>query len=142
MTDLDKQLEESLLNVWCAALDSTSDDFRNDDGELNEEAYQKYQEATLKRQAEIVKQVFADAGYLPHVDAGKHVKVGDKLYITNGVDPLVKVDLAKYTSGQEWYDRFEKELDKSPQVDHLMCGRVICADHALIAARRASGLEQ
>lgn len=44
-------------------------------------------------------------------------------------------------TGQEWYDWFEKEFDKPVHSEHLMCARIVCADHALGAAKKASGIE-
>ena len=100
-----------------------------------------------------IKQVFADEGYLPHVDCGKHVKVGDKLYITNGNDPLVKLDLAKYMTGREWYDRFEKEAGSCTHyIRSLFASHVETASKAderemfvkqdiLQAAKKAAGVE-
>lgn len=44
-------------------------------------------------------------------------------------------------TGQEWYDRFVKELDKPVASDHLMCGRLVCVDHATAAAKEAAGIE-
>lgn len=40
-----------------------------------------------------------------------------------------------YLSGQEWYSKFEKELDKHDWTNHS------CGDIALEAAKKASGLK-
>ncbi len=91
-----------------------------------------------------VKQAFTNEGYLPHVEAGKHVKVGDKLYITNGTDPLVQVDLAEFMTGQEWYERFKKEVSK-PSIEgtiYQVVHELRDQKQYLEAAKRASGLDE
>lgn len=83
-----------------------------------------------------IKQAFADEGYLPHLDSGKHVKVDDKLYITNGSDPVVRIDLTRYVTGQEWFDKFQKELAETTK--HWVF-ESFDRERVLEAARKASG---
>lgn len=72
-----------------------------------------------------IKQAFISDGWKDSVFIAENRAFGDKDKMT----------------GQEWYNRFEKELAKPVESDHLLCGRVICAEHATEAAKRAAGLE-
>lgn len=73
-------------------------------------------------------------------DSTKGVKVGDKLYITNGIGPLVRVDLATYMTGQEWYDRFKGEFyEFASHGNYVFPGNVMT--EVMEAAKKASRIE-
>lgn len=67
----------------------------------------------------------------------------DAFVIEGNMEKVVEYikDEFKLMTGQEWYDRFKTEFGKPPHSDHLMCARIICADHSMTAAKKASGLE-
>jgi len=65
MEELDKKLKAEFDNAWGRALDaSTDNDFKNEDGSLNESAYLKYKENACKLHCEAVKQAFVANGWI------------------------------------------------------------------------------
>lgn len=116
MDDLDEKLDVEFEKAWGRALDaSMDDDFKNEDGSLNEAEYLSYQENARKSHAEDIKQAFIDAGYV-----GPYLEPKD----TAG----------RYRTGQEWYDRFEKELGDYDFLDED-------ATKVIAAAKKAAGIE-
>lgn len=82
-----------------------------------------------------IKQAFKDAGwlYVPPLKASKG-------YVIKKGGEAVTIKPSEVMTGQEWYERFERELGK--EVDHLMCGeRLVCSGHVTKAAKKAAGIE-
>lgn len=78
--------------------------------------------------AEQIKQAFADAGY-------------EKLHEKGAYDTMNEAvaNMQKdWMTGQEWYDRFEKEFSKLTTENYMTA---IYPHEALKAAQKASGLE-
>lgn len=82
---------------------------------------------------EQIKQAFKDAGYER---------------ISEGTIPTFKSYLKQVTTGQEWYDRFEKEWGTWPEKDCCNPGsscedqtRIDMQRGALEAAKKAAGVE-
>ena len=88
---------------------------------------------------ENIKQAFIDAGFIEVPQSLKDT--GETLIIMTQNQRRDVLNQSGYMTGQEWYDRFIAEFDKSVVSEHLLCGRVVCADHANEAAKKAAGIE-
>jgi hypothetical protein len=108
MADLDKRLERLL---------------ESEDIGLQNEGIQSYD---YPKMVSKIKQAFQEAGWV-------------KLKVPNHAEgDVVELHAEGLMTGQEWYDRFEKEYLKAIGYPNVI-GKV---DHsARIAARRAAGLE-
>jgi hypothetical protein len=116
-SDLDEKLKVEFEKAWGRALDaSMDDDFKNEDGSLNETEYLKYQKNARVLHGEAVKQAFIDAGWKRIT--GDPIPIEDLKPTMSFVGPgsysdellqHIKDDTGLMT-GQEWYDRFEREL--------------------------------
>jgi len=80
---------------------------------------------------EAIKQAFIDAGWAPFTPDGK-VKVQEL------------VNKRGLMTGQEWYRKFEKEIDKKNLLGLDPSGALLqqARDGALRAAKKAAGIEQ
>ncbi len=87
-----------------------------------------------------VKQVFKDTGYLylPTVKPGDFILIDGGEVILNGDGTMTKV---RRMTGQEWYDRFEKEMCYSHVDTQTYAPKEITYLGVLKAARRAAGLK-
>lgn len=118
--NLDDKLRDILDISWGGALDiTTSKDFRNDKGELDEETYLKVKARIFDEAIAQIKQAFTDAGYLPLTPEDIRAKANEK-----------------YMTGQEWYDRFKDNLPAAIPLDPNEQ-----VEWALEAAKKAAGIE-
>lgn len=125
MADLDDKLREILLAPYKYPKGDGATMF-DDKGDI----------PILDTQIAQIKQAFAEAGYISHNSKIYWAKHDDKMYIVNGSDPIKRVSLSTLMTGQEWYDRFEKQVRKSPDVDDWHYTHL----EVLEAAKKASGL--
>jgi len=87
---------------------------------------------------ETIKQAFTDSGYL------NSVRMNGKTIVMNGKDPLGQVVYwpDKAMTGQEWYDRFEKELEhKVIGVGYGGQDALYVFNYVVGAAKKAAGLK-
>lgn len=82
---------------------------------------------------EEIKQAFIDAGWVVGRIA---TEVNGSLYIVNGVDPIRRYDGATLLTGQEWYNRFEAEVDAMSMEPPIVDGAY------LEAAKKAAGIKE
>lgn len=100
---------------------------RMNSGELDKES--------LEQQCvELIKQAFADEGYIPPKAKMFWHQKGKNVYISGAQDHIVSVDMEQLMTGQEWYGRFEAELKAHPMVEGQY--------DVFQVARRAAGLDK
>lgn len=109
-------------------------------------------------QPEQVKQAFIDAGWVTPENATKVQEMVNQIAnLTNDMTQLPIIQYAKpnLMTGQEWYDKFKKELWKSPEQKRInqgddgeshdrfyrVGGLSFMYNRALHAAKKAAGLE-
>lgn len=122
MSDLDDQLAELIFGLI----------YHLDKLDPQVELMAVYDVRTLKETVfPSIKQAFKDAGWSPHLSA----------YHDAFIDGIKKE--AGLMTGQEWYERFEKEMANRIEVPHGTIGVVRATVEAcLSAAKRASGIEK
>lgn len=107
---LDEKLRAELLTVWLAALEATRG------GLIEVGAYKRYKSKKVNKAIAQIKQAFAD----------------EIRGMANDPGLIKALQHDGYMTGQDYYDRFAKELPKGQMVNHAVI---------LEAARKASGLQ-
>lgn len=120
MSDLDKKLDE-ILDEYHTPSDDMNPSCRSQWGQNTN----KDCDCGLQESKVLVKQAFIDAGW--------HEPLTPE-YLRK----MAKRAQSEYMTGQEWYDRFEKEL---PSHDQLKSGQNMI-EGTLEAAKRAAGIDQ
>lgn len=108
----------------------------------NEDGY--VEDSVAVREVARIKQAFVDAGWLSPERVAETQKLVNKLVqnaqdmhkLAMGVYPQL---LPNVMTGQEWYDRFEKEMDRISA--YATFDNHDDVDRAMDAAKRASGIE-
>ena len=77
----------------------------------------------------LIKQIFAEESY---VKQGRHELINERL--------REKVISGEIMTGQEWYDRFEKELSQAPAKFNQLMEGTVAVKEVRMAAKRASGI--
>lgn len=156
MSSLDEKLLDIVREHVLVLADQRS-------GELTDEEFLEVANEVTPAYIEQIKQAFIDAGW---VDVKKPItgdihgvgiyKVSEKLFTINGVDELVAHDGTKVKfdpeqpvmmTGQEWYDRFEKEVNNigdntEISTAHGADGLPTAKQLSLEVAKKASGLTE
>lgn len=85
-----------------------------------------------------IKKIFKEAGYVPRgTIIQEATEIGFDNIRSETARVTAEVRKCSYMTAQEWYDRFEKEMDLFP---FNMSGEISYSD-AMDVARRAAGLE-
>lgn len=127
MSDLDKKLQDIL---------NTTYSFGNEDKDL------EFYGTSNDDEIEAIKQAFIDEGWIPYKPF-EYTPEGKKPAWWSKTPELMtgdehKARTAGLMTGQEWYDRFEKEVgqyEAGGWIDDTL-------DNVLLAAKKAAGIEE